>query len=160
MKPMQPLALVLALAGLLFSLPLLRADDFPGLKEPLKTVTERYVIIQRDLATDKFDGLPAAAADLKNAIASAPPNTFAPDFAKAANDLAAAKDLHGARVAFQAVSNSFIALLAQDQVETGMLHSAYCPMIKAYWVQTDPKNIHNPYYGTAMPDCGELQRRF
>ncbi|MGN6504861.1 MAG: efflux RND transporter periplasmic adaptor subunit, partial [Tepidisphaeraceae bacterium] len=37
------------------------------------------------------------------------------------------------------------------------LKVAWCPMKKAHWLQQGDA-IANPYYGTQMPDCGELQR--
>jgi hypothetical protein len=143
-----------------FGLNQIQAEDLPGLHEPLKTVTKQYLVIQQKLASDSFDGVAAAAADMKKALVSDPAKPFAPDFVKAVDDLAAARDLHASRLAFQRVSNSLIAALAQNQVQTGSLHSAFCPMVKAYWVQEDGKVIRNPYYGAAMLDCGEFQRQF
>jgi len=142
------------------SLNLVCAEDFPGLHEPLKTVTEKYLVIQQKLAADSFDGVATAASQIKAAMAADASKSFAPDFVKAVDDLAAAIDLHTARLAFQQVSATLIAALAQNQSQTGALHSAFCPMIKAYWVQTDGRIVHNPYYGAAMPDCGEIQRQF
>ena len=34
---------------------------------------------------------------------------------------------------------------------------AYCPMKKAEWLQ-EGDTISNPYFGTSMPDCGEVRR--
>ena len=142
------------------------ADDLPGLRDPLRAVTGDYLIIQQKLATDTFDGITATATHMKSAMAMKIPSgtptslPFEPDFFKAVDNLAVAKDLHSARLAFQQVSSSLIAALAQNQSQTGSLHSAYCPMIKASWVQANGKVIHNPYYGAAMPDCGEIQRQF
>ena len=151
----------LLLAALLcFSLDQIRAEDFPGLHEPLKTVTKQYLVIQQKLASDSFSGIATAAADMKKTMVADPAKAFAPDFVKAVDDLAAAGDLHAARLIFQRVSTCFIAALAQNQVQTGSLHSAFCPMVKAYWVQEDGKVIRNPYYGAGMLDCGEFQRQF
>jgi hypothetical protein len=138
----------------------LRADDLPGLKEPLRTVVQKYLVVQQKLAGDTFDGVTAAATEMKTAMAAAPAQTFTDDFAQAVDDLVAAKDLHAARLAFHPLSNEMIAALAMAQVQTGSLHSVFCPMIKAYWVQTDGHTVHNPYYGASMPDCGEIQRQF
>jgi Cu(I)/Ag(I) efflux system membrane fusion protein len=151
---------LLVIAALLLGTPLLRADDFPGLKEPLKTVTEKYLVIQQKLATDSFDGVTTAAAEMKTTMAAAPSGAFTADFAKSVDGLVSAKDLHSARLAFQPVSNELIAALALGQIQTGALHSVFCPMIRGYWVQTDGHTVHNPYYGAAMSDCGEIQRQF
>lgn len=143
-----------------FSLNQSRAEDFPGLHEPLKTVTQQYLVVQQKLATDSFDGITTTAGDMKKVMAGDTIKTFDSDFIKAVDTLSAVKDLHAARVAFQEVSKGLIAALAHSQVQTGSLHSAYCPMVKAYWIQTDGKAIRNPYYGAAMLDCGEFQRQF
>lgn len=143
-----------------FGLLLARGDDFPSLKEPLKTVTQKYLFIQQKLAADDFNGVTGAATEIKTAIANPPANMFSPDFAKSIDALAAAQDIHGARTAFQGVSDAYIGTLAQNQVETGSLHSAFCPMVKAYWVQADGSTIHNPYFGSAMSTCGTIQRQF
>ena len=37
------------------------------------------------------------------------------------------------------------------------LKVAWCPMKKAHWLQQG-EQVANPYYGTQMPDCGEVQR--
>jgi hypothetical protein len=34
---------------------------------------------------------------------------------------------------------------------------AYCPMVKKSWLQKDG-SIRNPYYGPAMPTCGEFKQ--
>jgi len=152
--------LLIALGLMTLNLNSLHAEDFPGLHEPLKTVTEKYLVIQQKLAVDSFDGIAAAASQMKATMAADTSKSFTPDFIKAVDSLAAAANLHDARLAFQQVSNGLIAALAQNQTQTGALHSAFCPMIKAYWVQTDGRTIHNPYYGAAMSDCGEIQRQF
>jgi hypothetical protein len=33
-----------------------------------------------------------------------------------------------------------------------------CPMAKADWLQTDPKQVSNPYMGKKMPTCGEMKK--
>jgi hypothetical protein len=154
MRSLPILALLLACAGPL------RADDFPGLHEPLRTVTLQYLTIQQKLASDSFDAVTATADAMKTAIAAAPPGSFAPDFVRAVNRLAAATDLHTARIAFQPLSEALIAALALNKVQTGSLHSLFCPMRRAYWVQTDGATVHNPYYGPSLPDSGEFQHDF
>jgi hypothetical protein len=148
--------LLLALAGV----SLLRAETPSTLSGPLKTVTDEYLLITNKLAADSMDGVPAAAAAMKSAVATAPAGTFSPDFSHDVSQLAAAVDLGSARSALQPVSNALIATLTQDQVQTGQLHSVFCPMVKAYWVQADGKTVHNPYTGSAMSDCGAFQHQF
>jgi hypothetical protein len=145
-----------------FTLMALRVDgavDLSGVHEPLKTVVQNYLAIHQELAGDSFTGIPPAANAMKAAM-TGPNAHFEPDFIQAVAPLAAAPDLHSARLAFQSVSNDLIAALAQNQVQTGELRVVFCPMVKAYWVQTDGKNVQNPYYGSAMLDCGAFQRQF
>jgi hypothetical protein len=150
-------------AGFLFAMAgmiLVRADDTTSMPLPLGAVTAMYTFIQDKLAVDSFDGVPAAAASIKSAVEGDQTHTFTPDFAHAVDQLAAATDLHSARIAFETVSSLLIATLAQDHVKTGTLYSAFCPMVKAYWLQTDGKTIHNPYMGSEMSDCGTFQKQF
>ncbi len=35
----------------------------------------------------------------------------------------------------------------------------FCPMVKSYWLQ-DSDEVKNPYYGKAMPGCGEVQKEY
>jgi Cu(I)/Ag(I) efflux system membrane fusion protein len=140
--------------------PSIRADDFPGLSGPLKVVTEKYLVIQQKLAADSFDGVTAAATEMQTTMAADKTGSFTPDFTKSVDSLVAAKDLHSARTAFEDVSNNLIAALAQNKIQTGALHTVFCPMRKAYWVQMDGKVVHNPYFGAEMSDCGVIQRQF
>jgi hypothetical protein len=153
--------LLSGIAGFLFlGLLVVRADDIPGLKEPLKTVTADYLVIQQKLVVDSTDGVPTAAADMKKAVDADQGKTFGPDFARQVAQLAAATDLHTTRIAFEALSGTLIATLAKNHVQTGQLHAAFCPMVKASWLQTDGKVIHNPYMGSEMPDCGSFKDQY
>ena len=154
-------AFILILTGLmLLGLRPLPAEDYPGLNDPLKTATLQYLLIDKQLVADSFDGINAAALAMKAAVSSAPAGTFPGDFAQAVDTLAAAKDIREARTAFAPVSSGLIATLTKDKVATGKLYSAYCPMRKAYWVQTDSKVIQNPYFGSQMLDCGVIKSNF
>jgi hypothetical protein len=113
-----------------------------------------------DLAADSVKHLSAAVAEMKQAVAEDKGKTFDPDFAREVDNLAAATDLHTARIAFQPLSGSLIAVLAKNHVQTGDLHAAFCPMVKASWLQTDGKTIHNPYMGSEMPDCGSFKEQY
>ena len=148
------------MACLFLGLVLLRADDLPGLHEPLKTVTQNYLFIQQKLAADSVDGVPAAVAAMKKAVAEDKGKTFDADFAKEVDQLAAATDLHTTRISFQTLSGGLIAVLAKNHVQTGVLHAAFCPMVKASWLQTDGTTIHNPYMGSVMPDCGSFKEQY
>ena len=151
------------LSCLLFSLiltatPALAANL--GLSEPYETVTEQYLIIHGKLVTDTFDGVTAAAQTIQQAVASDPKKTFAPEFAQAVDQLAAAKDLHTARLAFKTVSIQLIDAYKLAKISTGSLHEVYCPLANGYWVQSDPKAAHNPYFGKARENCGDTVANF
>ena len=78
------------------------------------------------------------------------------DVAKQAEALAKAKDLKAAREADKPLSASLIKYLADNKAGKGTYHEAYCPMVKASWLQTG-KDIKNPYMGKDMLSCGEFK---
>ncbi|MCE0498675.1 MAG: hypothetical protein LV481_12085 [Methylacidiphilales bacterium] len=131
-----------------------------GLSEPYETVTEQYLIIHDKLATDNFDGLIAAAQTIQKTVAADPHKTFPPEFAQAVDRLAATTDLHTARLAYKAVSIQLIDAFKLAKISTGALHEVYCPMANAYWIQSDPKMAHNPYFGKARENCGDTVANF
>jgi hypothetical protein len=75
----------------------------------------------------------------------------------AAVQLAAAGDLEAARDRFGALSEAIttymtgLGLTAPDGVRT-----AYCPMVHHPWLQRGD-TLANPYYGKAMPTCGDFR---
>ena len=151
------------LSSLLFILVLTAVPAFAsslGLSEPFETVTEQYLSIHGKLVSDNFDGVTAAAQAIQKVVAADPHKTFPPEFARAVDQLAAAKDLHAAREAFKTVSVQLIDAFKLAKINTGTLHEVYCPMAKAYWVQSDPKMAHNPYFGQAMENCGDTVANF
>src|SRR5207244_12538212 len=82
--------------------------------------------------------------------------TRSPEVPTQAETLAKAKDLKAARTADKPLSASLIKYLADNKAGKGVYHEAYCPMVKASWLQTD-KAIKNPYMGKAMLSSGELK---
>ena len=74
------------------------------------------------------------------------------------------KDLDEARRAFLPLSNSLIDVARTFQIEAGdATVEAHCPMAfnnqGANWLQTG-KEIHNPYFGAKMLNCGEIVGTF
>ncbi len=130
--------------------------DEPALMQPVKSIYDSYLKIQPELAKDSIKDV----ADNANAIAKAVKGDemkmLSSDVATQAEALAKAKDLKAAREAFKPLSKSLIKYLADNKAGKGVYHEAYCPMVKASWLQTD-KSIKNPYMGKAMLTCGELQ---
>ena len=150
------LALTLVAAVGLLSGNSVRAADGPALKEPVKSVLDNYLKIQTDLVKDSITGLDARANAIATAVKSDDAKTLSPNVAKQAETLAQAKDLKAAREAFKPLSDSLIKYLADNKAGKGTYHEAYCPMVKASWLQTGT-TVRNPYEGKAMPDCGELK---
>jgi hypothetical protein len=126
----------------------------PGLAGPVKLVYDHYLRIQADLASDSLAGV----ADNANAIAKFiqnNTNAMPAEVRTQAQTLANASDLTAARAAFKSLSVSLIKHLSDHQVKSAYVR-VYCPMARASWLQAD-KNVNNPYFGSAMSGCGELQ---
>ncbi len=77
---------------------------------------------------------------------------------KAAKTVGDAPDLKAAREAFGGLSDAVVAgAKADGWKDLGDVKLAYCPMVRRSWLQKDEK-ISNPYYGAAMPTCGEFKK--
>jgi Cu(I)/Ag(I) efflux system membrane fusion protein len=97
-----------------------------------------YEKIRAALAGDNLDAAKAAATDVKGA-----------------EEIAAAKKIADARVAFKALSATAI---SKAKGHEGFW-IAHCPMVKgggADWLTTN-KKIENPYFGSAMFSCGHIK---
>jgi hypothetical protein len=131
-----------------------KMDD--PLMEPVKSVLEHYLAIQKELVKDSIKGVDEHANAIAKAVKDDRMKMLSPDVAAQAEKLAGAKDLKAAREADKPLSASLIKYLADNKAGTGTYHEAYCPMARASWLQTE-KTIKNPYMGRAMPGCGELK---
>src|SRR5260221_4796364 len=131
-----------------------KADD--ALMEPVKSVLDQYLKIQGELAKDSIKGVDEHAAAIAKAVKGDDMKMLSPDVAKQADALAQAKDLRAARAAFKPLSASLVKYLADNKAGGGTYHEAYCPMVKASWLQTG-KAIKNPYMGKEMLSCGEFK---
>jgi len=131
-----------------------KADD--ALMEPVKSVLDHYLKIQGELAKDSIKGVDEHAAAIAKAVKGDAMKMLSPDVAKQADTLAQAKDLKAARAAFKPLSASLVKYLVDNKAGVGTYHEAYCPMVKASWLQTG-KAIKNPYMGKEMLSCGELK---
>ena len=131
-----------------------KADD--ALMEPVKSILDHYLKIQGELAKDSIKGVDEDAAAISKAVKADEMKMLSPDVATQADTLAQAKDLKAAREAFKPLSASLVKYLADNKAGVGTYHEAYCPMVKANWLQTG-KAIKNPYMGKQMLSCGELK---
>jgi hypothetical protein len=130
--------------------------DDSALMEPVKSVLDHYLKISAELAKDSTKGVDEHATAISKAVKADAMKMLPADVAKEADALAQAKDLKAARQAFKPLSASLVKYLADNKAGKGVYHEAYCPMVKANWIQTD-KAIKNPYMGKQMLDCGELK---
>ena len=146
---------LLAAVGLLLNTTV-RAADNPALMEPVKSVLDHYLMIQTELAKDSVKGLDEHANAIAKAVKGDDMKMLSPDVAKQAETLAKAKDLKAARDAFKPLSTSLVKYLADNKAGKGTYLEAYCPMVKASWLQTS-KDITNPYMGKSMLTCGVLK---
>ena len=131
-----------------------KRDD--ALMEPVKSVLDHYLAIQKELAKDSIKGVDEHANAIAKAVKGDNMKMLSPDVAAQGEALAKANDLKAAREADKPLSASLIKYLADNKAGKGMYHEAYCPMVKASWLQTE-KTIKNPYMGKAMLSCGELK---
>ena len=155
----QTARLLLALAVLAAPIVAFSADekkmDDP-LMEPVKSVLDNYLAIQKELVKDSIKGVDEHATAIAKAVKGDDMKMLPAEVATQAEKLANAKDLKAAREADKPLSASLIKYLADNKAGKGVYHEAYCPMAKASWLQTD-KAIKNPYMGRSMPGCGELK---
>ena len=148
----------LAVAVLTAPLVSFSAEDrkMDALMEPVKSVLDHYLAIQKDLAKDSMKGVDEHANAIGKAVKSDDMKMLSPDVAAQAETLAKAKDLKAARQAFKPLSASLVKYVADNKAGKGVYHEAYCPMARASWLQTE-KEVRNPYYGKSMLDCGTLK---
>ena len=126
--------------------------------EPLKNIVESYLQIHAQLSADKTDAVKPAATEIARHADAMGPGGAA--IAKAATAVAAARDLKTAREAFGPLSEAVRAAVDASGPATAKelgLKLAFCPMVNRSWLQKDEK-IRNPYYGSAMLECGEFKK--
>lgn len=74
--------------------------------------------------------------------------------AKHAGELAKSASLESAREHFKAISEECIKMYGAVDGQ----YVFHCPMAKSEWLQTDGKQVSNPYMGKKMPTCGSLKK--
>ena len=124
--------------------------------DAMKAIVGSYLEIHAQLAADKVDGVKASATAL--AARAEGLGEAGAVMVKTARTVGAAADLKAAREAFGDLSDAVVAAAkAEGWKDLADVKLAYCPMVKRSWLQKDEK-ISNPYYGTAMPTCGEFKK--
>src|SRR5438105_11937377 len=86
-----------------------------ALMEPVKSVLDHYLAIQKELAKDSIKGVDQHANAISKAVKGDEMKMLSPAVAKQAESLAAAKDLRAARAAFKPLSASLVKYLADNK---------------------------------------------
>ncbi len=132
-----------------FLLPLLQSLLFcPSVQAaPRPEFIDGYLEIQTTLAKDSTEGLGARIPGLVTSLKKAGQEKAA----AAARLMEGAKSIGEHRDRFQKVSELLLPWLKKHKIKGLIL--AYCPMKKAYWLQS-AGSLRNPYYGAEMLECG------
>jgi Cu(I)/Ag(I) efflux system membrane fusion protein len=144
-------------------------------REEVSRLAERYLAVASALAKDDHKTALAAAEALGESLARVPGGTLAGEalaswrrvsgsLRNAIESIGKAPDLESARRPFALLSEGMIRILERfGHAGPDDLVQARCPMAfsnrGADWVQRGDE-IHNPYFGAAMPRCGDVTRRF
>lgn len=78
---------------------------------------------------------------------------------KYAGLISATDNLAKQREGFATLSYNLAKVVRSLELNSAMVYLQYCPMKKAYWLSAE-KEINNPYYGSAMLNCGEIKEIF
>ncbi|RJP22624.1 MAG: efflux RND transporter periplasmic adaptor subunit [Candidatus Abyssobacteria bacterium SURF_5] len=136
--------------------------DEPQTRAALNQVVESYLPLWRTLAADSKEGvsqysekLAGAAAKAADVAASADLQSRLVTLQQAAKSMKA-DDVDQARESFKEVSRALVAIF---ETYKAPMQDTYviieCPMLKEKWIQ-DSEEVRNPYYGSAMLNCGEV----
>lgn len=125
-------------------------------------LAQAYLKAHELLAKDQYQYVPALLKSIHETTLKLA-SSANPEMAAAAKQAASAsdvnpQDLAEARVAYKQLSLPVIGVIKMappSSLVAPTLFQIHCPMTKGDWLQTDDK-IANPYYGTAMPTCGEV----
>lgn len=138
----------------------------------LRAVVTSYLNVARALSRDDFDAVQQSATRLAAAVEQAnlrdvPPavglawNRQQRALQRASAQLSAAGTIEEARTTLQPLTEALEAgVLALPEGTVGTLFRAFCPMAfndrGATWLSRDAQ-IRNPYFGSTMFRCGEIQ---
>jgi len=144
-----------------------------SVREGLSACVRNYLDLGDALAADDLQSALAAAAALEDALAAMPTGSLesgllafwreaAAKLRDAVATLRKATDLEAARRPFALLSDTLVHVLRRlGHAGPDDLVVAHCPMAfsnrGADWIQRG-EAIHNPYFGSAMPRCGDVTR--
>jgi Cu(I)/Ag(I) efflux system membrane fusion protein len=140
-------------------------------QKQLWAFTEIYLSLQQALFENDKDGAVKAATYANESLAKVDMTllsgkshevwmTNSTAMNKALITIKESTDIEAARKVFETLSNELITAVKQFGIpETDTLYRIHCPMAfnnkGADWLQQD-EEIRNPYFGAAMPKCGEV----
>jgi len=119
------------------------------------SIIEPYLNTQTALAQDRVDEVRASAGEIATAATSLGAPAMKID--TAALQLASATELADAREKFGTLTDAVVTYMDGERLKApDGVRRAYCPMARKSWLQKGD-TLANPYYGTAMPTCGEFK---
>jgi membrane fusion protein, copper/silver efflux system len=125
------------------------ADTINGVLTP-------YFRIQSALVDDRIDTLKNDALLVAQEASSL--GAAGKPIEEAATVLSQATEIGAAREAFGRLSDAVIAYADSTKINPGPdVVTMYCPMVKKSWLQKNGE-VKNPYFGKAMPNCGEKKK--
>lgn len=143
-------------------------------REQLGTVYAQYEPLAAALANDDLEGarraseaVAAALQQVDASVLSGPSHNIWTEALTRMNDgiqaIRNASDLVGVRAGFEPLSSGMIDAVIKLSAETdGPMYEMFCPMAFDYegatWLQSD-QEVRNPYFGSAMLGCGEVNRQ-
>ena len=140
---------VLCAAVVMSAAPALAADTIGAVLTP-------YFRIQTALVDDRVDTVKDDA--LLVAQEAGNLGASGKSIEEAATALSEAGEIGAAREAFGRLSDAVIAYADSTRTSPGAdVATVYCPMVKKSWLQKNGA-VKNPYFGKAMPNCGEKKK--
>jgi uncharacterized protein DUF3347 len=140
---------VMCAALVAMALPARAADSISAVLTP-------YFRIQTALVDDRIDTVKSDA--LLVAQEAGGLGASGKPIEAAATTLSQASDIGAAREAFGRLSDAVIAYADATKTSPGTdVATVYCPMVKKSWLQKNGE-VRNPYFGKAMPSCGEKKK--
>ncbi len=140
------------------------------IRHPLSSLLPLYFGLKNALVNSDASSASAKAGALVNAISSVDMKLLSPAESKVfmslqskliydARHIAEVQKIEHQREHFANLSNNMYSLAKSIRLSDQPVYRDYCPMKKAYWLSAD-KEIKNPYYGSEMPDCGDITNVF
>lgn len=118
------------------------------------SVVDPYLRIHEALSADSLQGVRESARIA--AVEAKKLGTAAETIRAAASGFEQATDLPAARAAFRKLGDAIIVYAKASNAGLGDgVSVAYCPMLRAYWLQKGT-TIRNPFYGKSMLECGRV----